>query len=243
MSSRSRRLAAAFAAAFAALVLAATPAAATSFVMVADRDLADQAPLIVTGWIVSASPAIEPGGAPATDYAVAVDRALKGSAGESALTVRSPGGVRSDGLGVAVFGAPRFADGERVLLFLDQGQGGVYHVLHLMLGAFRERTIGGLAVWVREIGEAVEVSLPGRDDIGESGPRERDGFVRWLEDRAVGAARPAPTTSEARRPVRGRCRYRLPSPFSSPAGSTCAGSSSTPPGSSAGGSTKPASPA
>jgi hypothetical protein len=176
--------------ALALFALAAPPAAATSFVMVADRDLADQAPLIVTGWVVAAAPADEAGGAPATDYAVAVEQAIKGAAGAATLTVRSPGGVRADGLGLAVFGAPRFAAGERVLLFLGPDRGGYRRVLHLMLGAFRERTVGGRPAWVREVGAAVEVAPPGRA-AGGDGARDRDAFLAWLADRAAGGERPA----------------------------------------------------
>jgi hypothetical protein len=176
------------------LVLAAAPAAATSFVMVADRDLADQAPLIVTGRVIAASPAVGAAGAPATDYAVAVEQAVKGFAGAATLTVRSPGGVRADGLGLVVFGAPRFAEGERVLLFLGPEAGGVRRVLHLMLGAFHERSIGGRPAWVRELGAAVEVPAPGGGaaaaEAGD-GRRDRDAFVAWLAERAAGGEREA----------------------------------------------------
>lgn len=176
--------------ALAVFTLAAAPATATSFVIVADHVLADQAPLIVTGRVVAASPALEAGGAPATDYAVAVEQAVKGAAGAATLTVRSPGGVRADGLGLVVFGAPRFAEGERVLLFLTPDAGGVHRVLHLMLGAFHERTIGGAAMWVREMAQAVEVAAPGRAAAGD-GPRDREAFVAWLADRSAGVERPA----------------------------------------------------
>lgn len=170
---------------------AATPAAATSFVMVSDRDLADRAPLIVTGRVLSGGAAVEPGGAPATAYAVAVEETVRGIAPGAVVEVRSPGGVRSDGLGLAIRGAPRFAAGERVLLFLKPDAGGGFRVLYLMLGAFHERWTPAGPVWQRELGEAVELPAPGRTPAAASwrGPRDRESFVAWLADRAAGVDR------------------------------------------------------
>ena len=60
------------------LILLAAPLAATSFVMVPDEDLADQAAAVVEARVLSVEAA--PGeGMPATDYQIEVERVLKGS--------------------------------------------------------------------------------------------------------------------------------------------------------------------
>src|SRR5947208_7783950 len=99
------------------LVFLARPAAATSYVMVEDGDLADQAAVIAEVRIDSSQPA------PArrssgTDYLVDVLRSIKGSPAGSSIVVRVPGGMRPDGLSLKLWGVPEFRDGDRALLFL-----------------------------------------------------------------------------------------------------------------------------
>jgi len=57
------------------LIAAAAPAAATSFVMVSDQALADQASAIVEGSVVSVEPS-PAGTAPSTDYLFEIDRLI-----------------------------------------------------------------------------------------------------------------------------------------------------------------------
>ena len=94
-------------------------AAATSYQMMSDPSLADQSRVIAQVRIVQASPAVLGEGEPATDYQVDVERVVKGSLPGSTVVVRVPGGVRPDGFGLKIWGAPEFQSGEQALLFLS----------------------------------------------------------------------------------------------------------------------------
>lgn len=177
---------------FAALGVA-TPVFATTFVMMSDEALTDLAPAIVDARIISEDPAPTLG-LPSTDYMIEVDRVLKGAIPGSTLVVRVPGGIRSDGVGFRVAGAPRFEDGERVLLFLSPASDGTYRVYQLMLGAFHERWVDGERLALRNFAETREVEHPGRErsetERRESrAPRRMEAFARWIADRVHGEER------------------------------------------------------
>lgn len=169
---------------------AAQPLRATSYVMISDTALADQAVVIVDARVTGAESAATYDQAPATDYRVAVERVLKGDVPGGVLVVRVPGGIDpATGLGLKVYGAPQFAPDERALLFLRPAADGTYHVLHLMLGVFHQRAYGGRNVAVRDLSDAHEVELPGRVASGEPGGddlRDFDAFSSWVETRAAG---------------------------------------------------------
>jgi hypothetical protein len=182
----------------------AVPAAATTYRMVDDPDLADQAPAIVEA-VVTAFGSAPGNGAPATDYRIEVERWIRGR-GANGLTVRVPGGRRSDGLGLKVWGAPELGTGERVLLFLAPNGDGSFHILHLMLGAFHvEAADGGRRIAARDLSEAKAVDGTGDEDA----PRDFERFREWLADRAAGARRDPDYFVEAdfTRPI--RAPYRL----------------------------------
>ena len=167
-------------------LLATAPALATSYQMMADRDLTDQAAVVAAVRVVSVSPA------PvkrllATDYQVEVTGVLKGSLPVDTVVVRVAGGAGPDGIGLKVWGAPAFTAGERAILFLLPNPDGTYGVLHLMLGAFHERdTLGGRKAAVRDLSEAHAVGSPAPDP-----DREVESFSRWVIDRGLGIDRPA----------------------------------------------------
>ena len=174
-------------AAWSALALCAAPAGATTYVMMADEDLADQAAAIAVVRVTAIEPSSD-AGSPATDYLARVERALKGTLARS-LRARVRGGVAPDGRRFVVFGAPRFHPGERALLFLQPRDDGAYGVLQSMLGAFHEIASGGGRLAVRDLSETTEVALPGRRPLGPGAPRDFERFGAWLEDRAAGRAR------------------------------------------------------
>lgn len=168
----------------------AVPAAATTYQMVSDQTLVDQAAAVAEVRIVAAepSPAV---GRPATDYTVEVERLVKGHLSGSTVIVRVPGGVRPDGVGLKVWGAPEFGRNESALLFLSPADDGTYRILHLMLGAFHRRQVGGREVVVRDLKDTFEVGpaglLPGearRDRV-----RDLAAFREWVADRAEGIRR------------------------------------------------------
>jgi len=177
-----------------ALLATVSPVAATSFVKVADQDLADQASVIAEGQITSAagSPADT---APSTDYLFEIDRLIKGYTAGSSVVVRVLGGVRADGVGLKIWGAPTFREGDRALLFLTERQDGSYGVLHFMQGAFHELASPGQRIALRDLADADEVQIAPGGHIkaapGVDQPRDLERFANWLSDRANGLQRSA----------------------------------------------------
>lgn len=178
----------------AALALAAAlPAAATTYVMPPDEALVDQAAVIAQVSVLAAEPApIE--GPPSTDYFVQIERVLKGYVAGGTVVVRVPGGIGPEGLGLRLWGAPDFREGERLLLFLLPRRDGTYGILHLMLGAFFELESGGSRVAVRALAEAVELGFdadaPEALYDGVEPLRDFTGFENWITDRVAGVRRP-----------------------------------------------------
>jgi hypothetical protein len=165
------------------------PAAATTYMMMPDSALADQAAAVVDAKIVDVSGApLE--GQPATDYLIEVNRVLKGSLSGSTVVVRVPGGVDPQGLGLKIWGAPKFAMGEDALLFLHPAKDGTYRILHLMLGAFHQRTVNGKTVALRDLSEAHDVSAKSQAEDGADTVRDFSRFSDWVADRAAGVKRP-----------------------------------------------------
>ena len=168
----------------AALALS-TPAAATSIAPVADEALFDGAVLVVEG---SVGERREPLDGPYTDYAIDVERVIKGEHLGRSLTVRVLGGPTREGKRLHVWGAPDLQRGEPVLLFLGPRRDGTWGLLHFTLGAFRGTTVGGRLVARRDLSE-VEL-LPGGDERAATA-RDFAAFSRWLADRSRGVRRPA----------------------------------------------------
>ena len=168
-------------------MLPALPAAATTYKMVSDQALVDQAGAVAEVRIAAVEPApVE--GRPATDYLVEVERLVKGFLPGSTVVVRVPGGVRPDGVGLKVFGAPEFREGESALLFLRPADDGTFRILHLMLGAFHRVDVAGRQVAFRDLSDAFEVGPAGlearRDQV-----RDFQRFSEWAADRGEGIQR------------------------------------------------------
>jgi hypothetical protein len=110
---------------------------ATVYAPMDDVTLAGASAAIVTG-TVTASAARKIGHRIVTETTVAIDRAYKGEV-PMTITVTTPGGSVGDERAV-VFGVPRFADGDAVLLYLQQGPHGEVRTTGLALGAYRLET-------------------------------------------------------------------------------------------------------
>ncbi|MEO6192485.1 MAG: matrixin family metalloprotease [Thermoanaerobaculia bacterium] len=160
------------------------PATATTYQMMSDSALADQAPVVVEARITSVSSA-PLAGQPATDYLVEISRVLKGDLPGSTVMVRVPGGLDPQGLGLKIWGAPRFAEGDNAILFLGPAKDGTYRILHLMLGAFHERTVGGRTVALRDLSEAHEIGAKSTATAGTDAVRDFSRFSDWISDRAA----------------------------------------------------------
>jgi hypothetical protein len=124
-----------FLVAAAVLSLAARPHAIV-YVAADFQTLVSEAHTIVLGRVVSLdSEWTEGRRGIETLLSIDVERTLKGSAGDS-IVVRVPGGQMGPYLSVMV-GAPRFAEGEEVVLFLAGAPPEVPHILALSQGVFR----------------------------------------------------------------------------------------------------------
>lgn len=165
------------------------PAAATTYMRMPDSALADQAAAVVDVKVVDVSSA-PVDGQPATDYLVEVNRVLKGSLSGSTVVVRVPGGVDPQGLGLKIWGAPQFGKNEEALLFLRPAKDGTYRILHLMLGAFHQRTVDGKTVALRDLSEAHDVSAKSQAEDGADAVRDFNRFSDWVADRAAGVPNP-----------------------------------------------------
>lgn len=171
------------------LLTLSAPARATTYKMVGDAALADQAAAIAEVRVDGVESAPTEGW-PATDYLVSVERLVKGSVPGSSLIVRVPGGQRPGGLGLRIWGAPEFEPGNRALLFLAPNRDGSFRILHLMLGAFHEVQEGGRWLAIRDLSEAHEVGSTGSpEEERQRGARDLARFRSWLADRTAGRLR------------------------------------------------------
>lgn len=161
-------------------------AGATSYVRVSDTDLADEAEVIGVATVRNEDDAAG-GSFPVTAYRVELERVLKGYVPGSTVTVTVPGGEAADGTFLKVWGAPSFASGDRVILFLTEAGDGSYRVLHLMLGAFHGVPAGDGWLALRDLSEAQDLS-PAKS---AEPARDFERFADWLADRAAGLERPA----------------------------------------------------
>ena len=155
----------------------AVPAEATTYVMMTDQALTDQAPLVVEGRVV-AKGRDDRAPSAVTVYTVEVSRALKGAAADDTVAVRVPGGSPSETEPWRhAWGVPRFRLGEEVLLFLAPGRDGGFGLSQLALGAFRTVTVEGRRLALRP--ELVDHAVGGEERL-----RDLGAFTTWLADRA-----------------------------------------------------------
>lgn len=168
-------------------------AGATTYVMVADEDLTDDA-LAIAVVRVQGREVVEIGTGIYTDFYLRPETVLKGDLGASIFHVRRLGGVLPDGRGLYVHGVPELAVGERALVFLVARDDGTYGFEHLGLGVFSLRTIEGTEVAYRQVAAAMEIDDPRRAHRRESllrahRPRDLNAFTAWIQERLTGAER------------------------------------------------------
>jgi PKD repeat protein len=170
------------------LLMLAIPAAATTIVMPTDEQLIGKSPVIVEGTVVS-SAAVDRNGVIWTESRIRVTRAIKGTTGET-IVVAEPGGILGDRL-TKVFGTPEYADGERVLLFLERDARGDYRTMDLFVGKFGEvETLDGRRLWTR-VNEAENVQLLDADLRPLSSrnvQRDAAKFETYVSERVAGRA-------------------------------------------------------
>ena len=115
-------------------ILLAPSLSAITYVVPADRFEIERSSAIIVGRVLRSHVERFPESGLETVTDVALEEAIKGDPG-SLVQIHVPGGVAGEE-GRLLPGAPSFADGERVLLFLYQREDGSFAVNDLQLGAF-----------------------------------------------------------------------------------------------------------
>ncbi len=171
----------------AALALAALPAIqATSFVMMSDEDLVDQADAIAVVQVSGLQPPTLAGRLE-TLYNARVLRWVKNGAARPEIAFAVPGGVRPDGSGLRIDAAPRFAVGQQAILFLKSRIDGTFSILHMMLGAFQRHDFQGRSLAMRDLAGALQL---GSGAAADRRPRSFTAFADWLARHAQGRQSP-----------------------------------------------------
>lgn len=162
------------------MILSMQPAHGFTYVMMEDEVLLKQSQVVIRGRVLSAERTTPGGGA--TAYKVAVENVYKGRP-SSTITVVVPG-VRNPGAaGLWIPGAPHFADGEDVLLFLASDGPG-YRIAQFALGAFRVVEIGGREYAVRDLSDGRRMQGNDRPYTEPGNARDMQDFTDWLRNRA-----------------------------------------------------------
>jgi hypothetical protein len=167
------------------LALAATgvPASATTIVPVSDPLLVDQAPVVLVGRVEGKMPNTTAN--PVTNWLVTVEQVLKGQVDDGSIVVRVLGGATADGETLTIYGAPRFAQNEQVLLFLAPRPDGAWAIHQYLQGAFHVIAAGGRTVAMRDLSE-VEVVTGRRRARRTPLVRDFELFRDWISDRVAG---------------------------------------------------------
>jgi hypothetical protein len=167
------------------VLLAVTPAAATTIVRVSDSDLVRRSRLVVEGTVEASLP--NSTDAAATEWLVSVDRVLKGEIGSSRFVLRVPGGRAADGWELRIAGTPPLGPGVRGIFFLGPEREGKRRIVDFPQGAFVVVGHRGRPVAVRDLSEVRELGSRRR---GVREPvRDARRFAEWIARRAQG--RPA----------------------------------------------------
>ena len=172
--------------------VAAVPGGATTYVMVPDETLVDLAPVAAVVRVAAVDPEASRNGGPVeTEYRLEVEEVLKGQIAGGTVRLRVPGGLRPDGAGLLVYGAPRFRTGERALVFLEPNGRGAFRPVQLFLGVFHQVEAGNRRLAVRDLSGTTEVRIQGDrlETVEKSAgdvPRDFDAFKRWVAERAQG---------------------------------------------------------
>jgi hypothetical protein len=167
------------------ILLAATTAHAATFLVPSDHTLVAASKAIVVATAGSSHGRWAPGGWIETVTDLHVDEAIKGSIDTGAtIHVTELGGVVGE-IGYAVAGSPTYAQGERVLLFLDTNDRGEWVAKNMAVGKFAPaEDVKGRRLLLRDAGE-----IGGWDTDGtphREPVRLEDAFLRFVRARASG---------------------------------------------------------
>ncbi len=168
------------------VMLASASAFATTIVMPTDEQLVAKSPVIVEGTVVSSTP-FSRGNAIWTETKIDVAKTLKGNAAGT-ITIRELGGIIDNRI-TKIFGAPEYAVGEHVLVFLTPTPRGDYQTTDLYVGKFtEERTLDGRMLWSRHDEASGVVLLDSNFNPIAARNVQRDAakFDTFMSDRVAG---------------------------------------------------------
>ncbi|HXG68683.1 MAG TPA: matrixin family metalloprotease [Blastocatellia bacterium] len=118
------------------LTLHSRAALATTVIIPSDADMVIGARAIVTGKVREVSTALDvESGVVFTYVRLRVREVLKGEIYDREIVLKQPGG-EAEGRGTSIYGMPRFAAGQKVLLYLDTWPDGSLRVHQWFLGKF-----------------------------------------------------------------------------------------------------------
>lgn len=154
---------------------------AFTYVMMKDGDLLAQSDLVVAGEILGSTPVVDTEGTiVATRYQLSVTDRIKGTSPDN-IEVQIPGAPTPGEGRIYLHGSPHYAEQERVVLFLEAGEQGVYRPEQYALGAFKVKTWEGTDYAVREL-HGTDLSLAAKSTYREpSNVRKLNEFSQWMK--------------------------------------------------------------
>jgi hypothetical protein len=182
-------------------ILVASTARAATFIVPSDRDLVTASKAIVVATAATSHGRRAPGGWIETVTELRIDEAIKGplAAGES-IRVTELGGMVGD-IGYIVAGSPRYAEGERVLLFLETNDRGEWVAKNMAVGKFQHaEDVRGRRLLVRDASEIVGWETDG--EVHREPVRLEDAFLDFVRATAHGTAVDADYIVHDPRPLR-----------------------------------------
>jgi hypothetical protein len=167
------------------LLLLASTAHAATFIVPSDRALVTASKAIVVATAGTSHGRRAPGGWIETVTELRVEEAIKGPivAGES-IRVTELGGMVGD-IGYVVAGSPKYAEGERVLLFLETNDRGEWVAKNMAVGKFEYADdVRGRRLLVRDGTEIVGWETDG--EVHREPVRLEDAFLKFVRATANG---------------------------------------------------------
>jgi hypothetical protein len=167
------------------LLFLASAAHAATFIVPSDRALVTASKAIVVATAGTSRGRWAPGGWIETVTELRVEEAIKGqvAAGET-IRVTELGGM-VDGIGYAVAGSPTYAEGERVLLFLETNDRGEWVAKNMAVGKFEHaEDAKGRRLLVRDGAEIVGWETGGA--VHREPVRTEEGFLNFVRAAAQG---------------------------------------------------------
>jgi len=122
------------------LILLATPAAASTFVLMSDELLASSSDGAWLATVESVVSGMTAEGRVYTYVTLAADQKLRGPEGMPDQIILRELGGRAGETDVVAFGAPAYTVGEQVVVFLEQAPDGAFRTYQMAMGKFRVET-------------------------------------------------------------------------------------------------------